>query len=1184
MVPGTIFYDLHIPQRLMQSNTFEGQPDCNSFSEKKISVENGTESHYSIPRKSSIFSAKELLHRKLRSGDIWADSSSQTQNDLTDMAGRSDYFKYLEEYNTLAKKENLRSVSLRHESWFSRKILRRQSSPQSIKDKHLRHKKSLSDISLRISSRKDKFRGKNLQELGRLCGFSLLYLPTEYSPGSLLIPTCFRALAHYLVEHGTTTRGLFRVPGSHNTVNDLYNYFCNSYEQSKTVAGTVRSPTLPGHIKCDVYDIASTFKKFLIGLPGGIIGSSTLFDVFLSINIQLNSGPESIRTKLAHVRVRLIALAVLNLSSEFRRNLIYAVFGLLCMIGRAAEAMKSEEDQDRSIPTSDFMDYDSLGTIFGPIIIGDLIESYSMQIASPKAGLILLPISSPKSRKEKKRRSGKICDELKEVDLQMDKIEIANKITEMIITEWCDVVQHIKNLTSQNHEKSRKRPSTCSITQPILKSYVSKDSQKNSFQKNKPIPAGAKCSKTLPPVMKVLEPSTIDRSDSNDIAKQSSMLESFIIKGPPVEKSFYVPSSKFSEAPNKGLETRFRRRKLASSSSISDFSQSCSQITTSDKNRLQNFENSIFTTSLDKNFELKNSDMSFAYGAPKGDSYEDLVQNVYTPGKAESSINCNNATTLSKNRSYLPIPTERRLKRSNFRSKKLSLGQKSHQNQEKISTQEPVERFHDDLGLRPYVLSQNSVKYTPSYLFCVSDSDPNLKPPRKNRYAFDPLNDNLRYHSRILNSTENGSPVTTLQDKDISFSEKLSRALDQRSSDKLNLSHEAKYDNNITPDIYLCQNEDRIMKQKFDYTNQTDKPITPLGSVKSISHCRNKMSYLLAKFENDIYASPKLNEPTDSVNRSVQSGNRLLGEYTKNPPLETKKSIESDTTSQKAIPTYKYPIPDSEIIRFKDLDLRRSFINLKDTPSGPLRRVKSFIEKPIKNTTILSSGISRPLSVTNQINGQYIISSEFRRGVRKVLNNSSLSSCSKQEFTIQASSARKIVRSNTGTEDDGSSKFFNSAGTLAPGRSNPLLYDQVRNLQRQLDKKCEEVQKLKQQAGTWHDITVGTLKKNLEDSKRHAKYWQEKAKFFEMNFYSLHQALSTRNSHEQMYFSHKTDLSRSNSNLDNFSTTELAYRLLGPSQVDKWETKSWNSECSNGTVIRGLRKCVTESELNSWLK
>lgn len=95
--------------------------------------------------------------------------------------------------------------SAKHGSWFSRKILRKTSSSQSVKlkpERHLKHKRSISDLSIRLKTKKDKLKDKDLQELVRLCGSSLLYLPTEYAAGSLAVPTCFRATAQYLVQHG----------------------------------------------------------------------------------------------------------------------------------------------------------------------------------------------------------------------------------------------------------------------------------------------------------------------------------------------------------------------------------------------------------------------------------------------------------------------------------------------------------------------------------------------------------------------------------------------------------------------------------------------------------------------------------------------------------------------------------------------------------------------------------------------------------------------------------------------------------------------------------------------------------------------------------------------------------------------------------------------------------------------
>lgn len=92
-------------------------------------------------------------------------------------------------------------------SWFSRKFLRRTSSNQSAKpEKQVKHRRSISDLSLRLKyAKKDTLKDKDLQELVRLCGLSLIYLPAEYAPGSLAVPTCFRATAQYLIQHGKAT-------------------------------------------------------------------------------------------------------------------------------------------------------------------------------------------------------------------------------------------------------------------------------------------------------------------------------------------------------------------------------------------------------------------------------------------------------------------------------------------------------------------------------------------------------------------------------------------------------------------------------------------------------------------------------------------------------------------------------------------------------------------------------------------------------------------------------------------------------------------------------------------------------------------------------------------------------------------------------------------------------------------
>jgi hypothetical protein len=68
------------------------------------------------------------------------------------------------------------------------------------------HRRCLSDLALHIvhptTTKKGDLKDADLQSLVRLCGKSMLYLPSEYAPCSLVLPTCFRATAQYLVQHG----------------------------------------------------------------------------------------------------------------------------------------------------------------------------------------------------------------------------------------------------------------------------------------------------------------------------------------------------------------------------------------------------------------------------------------------------------------------------------------------------------------------------------------------------------------------------------------------------------------------------------------------------------------------------------------------------------------------------------------------------------------------------------------------------------------------------------------------------------------------------------------------------------------------------------------------------------------------------------------------------------------------
>ncbi|OIW29605.1 hypothetical protein CONLIGDRAFT_701815, partial [Coniochaeta ligniaria NRRL 30616] len=308
-------------------------------------------------------------------------------------------------------------------------------------------KRSLSNIATHlIHPRKDGFKDEDLQTLVRLCGKSKFYLPSEYAPASLVLPTCFRATAQFLVQHGTETRGLFRISGSPKVVSAIYDHYCPTQDEADMIDTTVSSPSLPSYFNASVHDVASAFKKFLAGLPGGILGSLTLFDAFVAIHSQLYADPELNRTKQSKLRARLIALAIGTLKSQYRRQLICAVFGLLSLIGRMAETAPREDASGRPLPTTDLMGYSALGGIFGPLLVGNLLDSYTMKLANPSEGLILLPLSPPRSRRVRSGKKSKAVDDTHPPPMEVDKIQVASSVAEMIITHWREVVRHMKSL------------------------------------------------------------------------------------------------------------------------------------------------------------------------------------------------------------------------------------------------------------------------------------------------------------------------------------------------------------------------------------------------------------------------------------------------------------------------------------------------------------------------------------------------------------------------------------------------------------------------------------------------------------------------------------------------------------------------------------------------------------------
>ncbi|KAF7560495.1 hypothetical protein G7046_g3638 [Stylonectria norvegica] len=393
---------------------------------------------------------------QMHSSKTWTTSSGE-MGLLSDTDEVEDRSLALLEYNRLAKKHGLRlmvvegvdpvqpgekAATPHKRRWFYR-ILRSTSSQSKTAPKPTtRHKRSVSDIAHHfMRHRREQPQTIDIQAMIRLSGKSLLYLPTEYAPCALVLPTCLRATAHYLAQH-VGARGIFRINGAVRDVDALFDYYCYTAKGGRNITNTVRSANLPNHIPASTQTVASTFKRLLSVIPGGILGSLSIYDALVAIHTELQGDPEFPRTKQTKLRARLIALALDTVRSQFRKETICGVFGLLSLLGRYAEMAPREDEEGRPLPTSDLMGYHALGIVFGPLLVGDLLDQYTPASATPEPGLGASSLSPQKLKQH--CRKPKVPEN--EGIGGFNKVLVANDIAEMLVTNWRDIVRQMKSL------------------------------------------------------------------------------------------------------------------------------------------------------------------------------------------------------------------------------------------------------------------------------------------------------------------------------------------------------------------------------------------------------------------------------------------------------------------------------------------------------------------------------------------------------------------------------------------------------------------------------------------------------------------------------------------------------------------------------------------------------------------
>ncbi|CAG7993196.1 unnamed protein product [Penicillium salamii] len=189
--------------------------------------------------------------------------------------------------------------------------------------------------------------GRTLEDLARLGGHSFI-VNYDLSPGPLQLPACMVSALLFLYRHGVNQIGLFTDPGDLKAATRTYESWAKDVFDAEKIQGeidlTTRVVAMP-RVRDDATQVLSVgwaLKALLAGLPRGILGSARLYHTLhnlFAITIPENTGfkiPSHFRgvTASVAVRVQLISLALIGLSSEMQRDLICAIFGLLTFLLR----------------------------------------------------------------------------------------------------------------------------------------------------------------------------------------------------------------------------------------------------------------------------------------------------------------------------------------------------------------------------------------------------------------------------------------------------------------------------------------------------------------------------------------------------------------------------------------------------------------------------------------------------------------------------------------------------------------------------------------------------------------------------------------------------------------------------------------------------------------------------------
>ena len=250
-----------------------------------------------------------------------------------------------------------------------------------------------------------------------------------------------------------------------NALYDFYDHqFANADAGSPSkVEQTVGSGLLPSHIEHTVPDVASFFKKVLIDLPGGLLGSVELFEALRNITMNFEYDHDLPELELTSLKAKMIALAISSVTSDYRLYLIQAVLGLVSYLGHEAQKLQAETSSaDEDQAASELMNYRSLGVVMGPLLLGNLTDRAVHGGGEGHSGDPRTPLetdSGKKFRKHKRKHSDLKLDQNATLAAFVDRANRTAIVMQQLLLMWPEVVKQLRDIgtTASSSLKSGSR-------------------------------------------------------------------------------------------------------------------------------------------------------------------------------------------------------------------------------------------------------------------------------------------------------------------------------------------------------------------------------------------------------------------------------------------------------------------------------------------------------------------------------------------------------------------------------------------------------------------------------------------------------------------------------------------------------------------------------------------------------